>query len=56
MTSLFPALTSDPGDLVALRFGDRSLTYAQLAAAAGAVGDRVRGAAGVPRRSEVGSG
>ncbi|WP_371671748.1 acyl-CoA synthetase [Streptomyces sp. NBC_00289] len=48
MTSLFPALTSDPGDLVALRFGDRSLTYAQLAAAAGAVGDRVRGAAGVP--------
>ncbi|MER7193510.1 acyl-CoA synthetase [Streptomyces flaveolus] len=43
MFSLFPALTSDPGDHVALRFGERSLTYRELAAAAGAVGERVRG-------------
>ena len=43
MSSLFPALTGDPGERVALRFGDRSLTYAELAAAAGAVGARVRG-------------
>ncbi|MBQ0830218.1 acyl-CoA synthetase [Streptomyces tagetis] len=44
MSSLFPALTDDPGERVALRFGDRSLTYARLAAAAGAVAGRVRGA------------
>ncbi|MEU6404613.1 acyl-CoA synthetase [Streptomyces sp. NPDC046985] len=44
MSSLFPALTDDPGARVALRFGDRSLTYAGLAAAAGAVAARVRGA------------
>lgn len=44
MTSLFPALTGDPGEQVALRFGDRSLTYAELAAAAAAVGERIRGA------------
>ncbi|POX53804.1 acyl-CoA synthetase [Streptomyces sp. Ru71] len=43
MSSLFPALTGDPGEQVALRFGDRVLTYAELAAAAGAVGERVRG-------------
>ncbi|MCX4761721.1 acyl-CoA synthetase [Streptomyces sp. NBC_01275] len=43
MTSLFPALTQDPSDRLALRFGERSLTYAELAAAAGAVGARVRG-------------
>lgn len=43
MSSLFPALTHDPGDQVALRFGDRSLSYARLSAAAGAVGERVRG-------------
>ncbi|MGV9272382.1 acyl-CoA synthetase [Streptomyces griseosporeus] len=43
MSSLFPSLTHDPGDQVALRFGDRSLSYARLAAAAGAVGERVRG-------------
>ncbi|MFI1163215.1 acyl-CoA synthetase [Streptomyces sp. NPDC020801] len=43
MSSLFPALTGDPGERVALRFDDRSLTYAELAAAAGAVGGRVRG-------------
>ncbi|WP_432139284.1 MULTISPECIES: acyl-CoA synthetase [unclassified Streptomyces] len=44
MSSLFPALTDRPGDRVALRFGERSLTYAELAAAAGAVGQQVRGA------------
>ncbi|GHE77078.1 acyl-CoA synthetase [Streptomyces spiralis] len=43
MSSLFPALTGDPGARAALRFGDRSLTYAELAAAAGAVAERVRG-------------
>ncbi|MEU1183435.1 acyl-CoA synthetase [Streptomyces sp. NPDC005820] len=43
MSSLFPALTGDPSERVALRFGERSLTYAELAAAAGAVGERVRG-------------
>ncbi|MFI2640003.1 acyl-CoA synthetase [Streptomyces sp. NPDC018610] len=43
MSSLFPALTDAPGARAALRFGPRSLTYAQLAAAAGAVGARVRG-------------
>ncbi|MFD9002105.1 acyl-CoA synthetase [Streptomyces sp. NPDC059582] len=43
MTSLFPALTGDPGEQVALRFGDRSLTYGELAAAAAAVGERIRG-------------
>ena len=44
MSSLFPALTDGPGEQVALRFGDRALTYAELAAAAGAVGGRIRGA------------
>ncbi|NED33600.1 acyl-CoA synthetase [Streptomyces sp. SID8499] len=43
MSSLFPALTDAPGACPALRFGPRSLTYAQLAGAAGAVGARVRG-------------
>lgn len=43
MTSLFPALRSAPPDRPALRFGDRSLTYAQLAAAAGALADRLAG-------------
>ncbi|WP_230195936.1 acyl-CoA synthetase [Streptomyces coriariae] len=42
MSSLFPALTDDPSGRPALRFGERSLTYAQLASAAGAVGARVR--------------
>ncbi|MEU9432161.1 acyl-CoA synthetase [Streptomyces sp. NPDC048252] len=42
MSSLFPALTDDPSGRPALRFGERSLTYAQLASAAGAVGSRVR--------------
>ncbi|MFF5755953.1 acyl-CoA synthetase [Streptomyces longwoodensis] len=44
MSSLFPALTGAPVDRVALRFGERSLTYAELAAAAGAVGERIGGA------------
>ncbi|MYX30887.1 AMP-binding protein [Streptomyces sp. SID8381] len=43
MSSLFPDLTDAPGARPALRFGPRSLTYAQLAGAAGAVGARVRG-------------
>ncbi|WP_439942983.1 acyl-CoA synthetase [Streptomyces sp. BBFR115] len=43
MSSLFPALTDAPGARPALRFGPRSLTYGQLAGAAGAVGARVRG-------------
>ncbi|MEV7125762.1 acyl-CoA synthetase [Streptomyces sp. NPDC093260] len=43
MSSLFPALTDAPDERPALRFGPRSLTYAQLAGAAGAVGARVRG-------------
>ncbi|MEU5630431.1 acyl-CoA synthetase [Streptomyces rishiriensis] len=44
MTPLFPALSDDPSSRPALRFGERSLTYAELAAAAGAVAGRVRGA------------
>ncbi|MFF7854073.1 AMP-binding protein [Streptomyces sp. NPDC007904] len=36
MASLFPALTDGPPDRPALRFGERSLTYGELAAAAGA--------------------
>ncbi|MET9833397.1 acyl-CoA synthetase [Streptomyces sp. NPDC006385] len=44
MSSLFPALTAAPAaDRVALRFGDRALTYAELAAAAGALADRIAG-------------
>jgi malonyl-CoA/methylmalonyl-CoA synthetase len=43
VSSLFPSLTDDPAAREALRFGDRSLTYRELAAAAGAVGARVRG-------------
>ncbi|GAA3853427.1 AMP-binding protein [Streptomyces lacrimifluminis] len=50
MSSLFPGLTGDPTDTPderpALRFGDRSLTYAELAAAAGALADRISGAGG----------
>ncbi|WP_210589390.1 acyl-CoA synthetase [Streptomyces sp. GESEQ-35] len=44
MSSLFPALTEGPTDRPALRFGDRSLTYGQLAAAAGVTAGRIRGA------------
>ncbi|WP_329249027.1 acyl-CoA synthetase [Streptomyces sp. NBC_01478] len=43
MSTLFPALTN-PGDQPALTFGDRSLTYAELAAAADALAARCRGA------------
>ena len=43
MSSLFPALTAGPAGRVALRFGDRSLTYADLAAATGALADRIAG-------------
>ncbi|MGW2643534.1 acyl-CoA synthetase [Streptomyces sp. NPDC001393] len=44
MSSLFPALTSGPGEQIALRFGERSLTYGELAGAAGALAARLRGA------------
>ncbi|WP_320775055.1 acyl-CoA synthetase [Streptomyces sp. CRN 30] len=48
MSSLFPALTDapdhTPDDRPALRFGARSLSYAELASAAGATAHRVRGA------------
>ncbi|MGW3955644.1 acyl-CoA synthetase [Streptomyces sp. NPDC004752] len=44
MSLLFPALAGRPGERVALRFGERSLTYAELGAAAGAVAAGVRGA------------
>ncbi|SHI25356.1 acyl-CoA synthetase [Streptomyces sp. 3214.6] len=45
-SSLFPALTDTPSGRPALRFGGRSLTYAELAGAAGAVGEQVRGTPG----------
>lgn len=44
MPSLFPALTDSPPDRPALRFGDRSLTYGELAAATGALAARIGGA------------
>ncbi|MEU2716812.1 acyl-CoA synthetase [Streptomyces sp. NPDC007205] len=57
MSSLFPALTDGPGERsemgvppdevrerIALRFGERSLTYGGLAGAAGALAARLRGA------------
>ncbi|MCZ9338880.1 acyl-CoA synthetase, partial [Streptomyces sp. TRM76130] len=44
MSSLFPALTGSPADRPALRFGPRSLTYAELAGAAGAAAGRLGGA------------
>ncbi|MFF6782613.1 AMP-binding protein [Streptomyces sp. NPDC012510] len=43
MTPLFPALTGEaPAERPALRFGDRSLTYAELAAVTGALASRLR--------------
>jgi malonyl-CoA/methylmalonyl-CoA synthetase len=42
VSTLFPALTN-PGDQPALRFGDRSLTYAELGAAANALAARCAG-------------
>ncbi|GGZ11825.1 acyl-CoA synthetase [Streptomyces poonensis] len=47
MSPLFPALAGDlpaTADRPALRFGAHSLTYGQLAAAAGALAGRIRGA------------
>ncbi|MDT0393845.1 MULTISPECIES: acyl-CoA synthetase [Streptomyces] len=45
MSSLFPALTDGPAaDRPALRFGERSLTYGELAPAAGAVAGELKGA------------
>jgi malonyl-CoA/methylmalonyl-CoA synthetase len=44
VSSLFPALTDGPDDRIALRFGERSLTYGALAGAAGALAARLRGA------------
>ncbi|MGW3173125.1 acyl-CoA synthetase [Streptomyces sp. NPDC001153] len=44
MSSLFPAVTGGPGERIALRFGERSLTYGELAGAAGALAARLRGA------------
>ncbi|MEV7883988.1 acyl-CoA synthetase [Streptomyces sp. NPDC002817] len=44
MTSLFPALTDAPADRPALRFGDRSLTYAELATATGLLAGSLRDA------------
>ncbi len=45
MSSLFPGLTAAASaGRTALRFGDRALTYAELAAAAGALADRIAGA------------
>jgi malonyl-CoA/methylmalonyl-CoA synthetase len=41
VTSLFPALRGAPANRPALRFGDRSLTYGQLAAATGALAARL---------------
>ncbi|MZD55328.1 acyl-CoA synthetase [Streptomyces sp. SID5606] len=49
MSSLFPALSPAPADRPALRFGERSLTYAELAAAAGAAAGRI----GTARRVAV---
>ncbi|MEU1051891.1 acyl-CoA synthetase [Streptomyces sp. NPDC005876] len=43
MSSLFPALTGSPDGRPALRFGERSLTYAELAAAAGATAGTLPG-------------
>lgn len=44
MSSLFPALTGAPAERAALRFGERSLTYGGLGAAAGALAARIGGA------------
>src|SRR5437764_3454598 len=41
--SLFPALR-EPSDREAVRFGERALTYAQLAGSAAAMAERVAGA------------
>ncbi|MFF8862282.1 acyl-CoA synthetase [Streptomyces sp. NPDC015139] len=43
MSSLFPALADGPRERVALRFGERSSTYGELAGAAGALAGRLGG-------------
>ncbi|MFJ8029661.1 acyl-CoA synthetase [Streptomyces sp. NPDC096032] len=43
MSSLFPALADGPRERVALRFGERSSTYGELAGAAGALARRLGG-------------
>ncbi|MEU0003470.1 acyl-CoA synthetase [Streptomyces sp. NPDC006314] len=55
MSSLFPALADGPGERIALRFGERSLTYGELAGAAGALAARLRETLGVPP-ARAGSG
>ena len=52
---LFPALT-DPPDKVALRFGERELSYRQLRDAATAVAEQVAGKRRVERERRVRSG
>ncbi|EID56340.1 acyl-CoA synthetase [Saccharomonospora xinjiangensis] len=52
MTVLFPALRTS-GDDPALRFGDRGLTYGELAATAGALAHRIRSAGGESPRVAV---
>ncbi|MBQ0998326.1 acyl-CoA synthetase [Streptomyces sp. RK62] len=47
MSSLFPALVDAPAGRAALRFGDRTLTYGELGAAAGALAARIGGASRV---------
>ncbi|MFI0163638.1 acyl-CoA synthetase [Streptomyces sp. NPDC017095] len=44
MSSLFPALADGSGERVALRFGARTLTYGDLAGAAGALAARIAAA------------
>jgi malonyl-CoA/methylmalonyl-CoA synthetase len=57
VSSLFPALTEPAaGRRPALRFGERALTYAELAAAAGALAGRIGGAMGAtPAGAEPGA-
>ncbi|MFE5213223.1 MULTISPECIES: acyl-CoA synthetase [unclassified Streptomyces] len=43
MSSLFPALADGPRERIALRFGERSSTYGELAGAAGALARRLGG-------------
>ncbi|WP_105971375.1 acyl-CoA synthetase [Streptomyces geranii] len=57
MSSLFPGLTGGPtgtpDERPALRFGERSLTYAELAATAGALAGRISGVGGGSGRVAV---
>ncbi|MEU7058664.1 acyl-CoA synthetase [Streptomyces sp. NPDC046197] len=57
MSSLFPALVGSPGEQVALHFGARSLTYRDLAGAAGSLTGRIRAAMGAsPGEARTGAG